>query len=236
MTLDMREVVFRPGIKDFLWDLSEIANIAVWSTMRKCNAEVIVKTMFRGITESVFVYGSEQCDFMKFRNRQGKLEIYKWRENKKRLFLKPLSKVFKSRLSKDFTLNNTIMVDTFVTQTFMNYDKNVVLFKPWDETKDLSFERMFMAQFLPWIRRLHSRKGVNLRDFRTHNPIGEQTLYQRACDTLWTELMSVREESDRLFEEWNERHNYPNWWADVVHERKWSTGEWFMHSRSKSTG
>ena len=157
-----------------------------------------MNNLFRGLPEPSFVYRSEQCEVTKFRNSQGRLEIYKWRTNAKSLFLKPLWKLFYSN-SDVFTPNNTIIVDTLRTQTFMNRDQNVVLFKPWKEDGDRSLDGVFMDQFLPWIRRLHSRKGVDLWDFRFRNTVGEMTLYQASAHTLWDEIATVFIESLRLF-------------------------------------
>lgn len=66
VTIGIKRVTLRPYYKRFLRELSAIANVSIWSSMKRSTVLAIADYMFSGIEAPLYVLGQEQCNVLMF--------------------------------------------------------------------------------------------------------------------------------------------------------------------------
>jgi NLI interacting factor-like phosphatase len=203
----MKRVALRPFCRTFLRELSSIANVHVWSSMKRSNILPVAEHLFEGLEQPLYVLGQEQCNILKCRNKRGKIVNYKVKGTDKDLFLKPLDKLFELQDSI-FSFQNTIIVDDSPMKHVTNFSWSVLLFETWSYKGEGAMDENLMGDILPWIRRLHLSKPESLSTFRRNNKTGRRHLLQEQDGAEYDELTQAVEESNSIYDEW--KANNPN--------------------------
>jgi hypothetical protein len=154
-----------------------IADVTVWSSMRKSTTELVVRYLFRGIQLPSLVLGQDSCETLKCRDRHGRVSSFKVPGTDKDLFLKNLVKLFTGYGGR-FTSANTIVVDDSPIKHILNEPQNVILPDSWSYVGDGASDNFLHDVLLPWFRRLHRSPGPRLSSFRMNDNIGRRML----CD------------------------------------------------------
>ena len=185
-------VYVRPGCSAFLVELQKIAFISVWSSMKKTTVEKICKYLFCGGQMPICVLGQDSCKTVKCRDTSGRLVSFKELGTDKDLFLKNLESLFSSS-RRNFSCNNTVIVDDSPCKHIVNKPENVVLPNAWSNQRNGDKDTFLLNALLPYFRRLHANRDVGLKSFRTSGPgrIGWRMLYEERNCREFDKLMEV---------------------------------------------
>ena len=134
--------------------------------MKKTTVEEISKYLFRGGQMPVCILGQESCKTVKCRDTSGQLVSFKEMGTDKELFLKNLDSLFSS-LRGNFSCNNTVIVNDSPRKHIMNKQENVVLPNAWSNRGNGDKDTFLLNVLLPYFRRLHANRDVELKSFRT---------------------------------------------------------------------
>jgi NLI interacting factor-like phosphatase len=201
--IGLKRVTIRPHCRFVLKELSLIANLVVWTSMKREHALLVTEFLFKDQEPPLYVLGQEQCNILKCRNKRGKISNYRVRRMDKDLFLKPLDKLFQLENSV-FSLNNTIIVDDSLAKHITNFLRNVILFETWSYQGDRASDGILIDHLLPWIQRLHLAKPQSLYSYRLDNLIGRWTLGEEPNSSEYMELVGAINESNSLYNEYQE--------------------------------
>lgn len=166
-----KAVYFRPGVREFLVDITKFLNsVVIWSSMKKSTVEAIATCLFVGLPSPELVLGQESCD--KIETSRNIFLMDKFNAQKE-MFLKTLSNsLFKRRHgSVVFNLDNTLLIDDSPEKSVCNYTGNAIFLSPW--RREVWNDNFLIRDLLSWLRRLHSEcpRG-QLRDYVDSNRIG----------------------------------------------------------------
>jgi len=178
-----------------------IANVSIWSSMKRKYALAVTKTIFKDIESPLYVLRLEQCNMIKLRNKHGELMNYKVKGIDKNIFFKPLDKLFELENSIIF-FDNIIMVNDNLAKYIMNCPSNVILFESLSYEGDGALDGILIDHLLPWIQCLHLVRLESLYSYWLDNIIGWLSLIQEPIGKEYVELVEVVEECNRLYDEW----------------------------------
>jgi len=91
---------------------------------------------------------------LKCRDASRKITTFKELGTSKELFLKNLSTLFKGS-QRNFTPENTIVVDDSPSKHIMNNSENVILLDTWSNTGNGPKHPFLLDTLLPWFKRLY---------------------------------------------------------------------------------
>ena len=160
--------------------------------MKKTTVEEISKYLFRGEQMPVCVLRQDSCKTVKCRDTFGRLVSFKESETNKELFLKNLESLFSS-LRRNFSCNNTVIVNNSPRKHIMNKLENVVLPDAWSNRGNGNKDIFLLNVLLLYFRRLHANQDVGLKSFRTSGPgrIGRRMLCEERNLREFEKLMEV---------------------------------------------
>ena len=197
-TVGVKKVVIRPFCPRVLRELSKIANLSVWSSMKRSTVIEICNVLFKGLDPPLHVFGQEQCDIVKCKLNNGRIGNYKTKGTNKDLFLKPLEKLFEMSDSV-FGSENTLIVDDSPEKHITNHPKNVILLETWSYLGYGGTDGILIDHLLPYIQRLHVERPEELYPFRRDNIFGRLHLFYEEDQTEYKELTEAVKYSNRLF-------------------------------------
>ena len=167
-----------------------IADVTVWSSMKKSTTDSVVQYLFRGIQLPSLVLGQVSCETLKCRDRHGRVSTFKVPGTDKDLFLKNLDKLFTGHGGR-FTSANTIVVDDSPNKHILNEPQNVVLPDSWSYVGAGARDHFLIDVLLPWFQRLHRSPGPGLLSFRRNDNIGRRMLCDEPDPRLYNLLMEA---------------------------------------------
>ena len=167
----MDRVSPRPFYRTFLRRLTSIANVLVWSSLKRSMAEFICEDFFKGLPFLVIICVEEECEQIKYKARGGKIKPCRSKKTGEVVYLKPLERF--DRLDPSvFTPENTIMVDCSPARHIHNELSNVILLKKWSYLDWGAQDLILIDNLLPYIQRLHDERPSLLFDFKWDNLMG----------------------------------------------------------------
>ena len=180
----MDQVSPRPFYRTFLRRLTSIANVSVWSSLKRSMAEFICEDFFKGLPFPVIICGKEECELIKYKTRGGKIKHCRSKKTKEVVYLKPLEKLCQLDPSV-FTPENTIMVDCGPARHIYNEPSNVILLEKWSYLDWVAQDSILIDNLLPYIQRLHNERPSSLFDFRWDNLLGLPHLMEENSSECW---------------------------------------------------
>jgi hypothetical protein len=168
-------VFTRPGLHEFLSALPDfVANIVIWSPMRRSTVEQIVDFLFHELPRPYDVLAQESCT--KIEPAPGKFLTYI--ASSKDILLKILpDKVFTPpNRGVRFNRDNTLLIDDSPEKSICNESGNAIFLDSWNRRRQ--GDRFLMDNLTPWLRLLHSycRPG-QLAGYVNRNRIGRPPLH-----------------------------------------------------------
>lgn len=187
-----KAVFVRPNCSKFLVELGRIANVSVWSSMKKTTVEDIANYLFRDAHKPFLVLGQESCKTLKCKDRSGRQTTYKEPGTNKDLFLKNLDVLF-GHARGGFSCENTVIVDDSPRKHIMNKPENVILPESWSNRGNGDKDNFLMTILLPWFQKLHVHLDVGLKSFRDNKTgrIGRRMLCEERNRQEYNKLMEV---------------------------------------------
>ena len=110
----------------FLSELSDFADITIWSSMHKSTTRQICKYLFRELHMPLHIIGQDSCDQIYIMGRNNRVTTMKVKGIHKDIFLKTLSSKLFGRFNGKFPKDNTIVIDNRLVMLILNNSKNVL--------------------------------------------------------------------------------------------------------------
>ena len=164
-----KAVYVRPGLRDFLLELTQITSrVVVWSSMLKRNAEPVVEFLFHGLKRPFDIFGQEQC--RRIETSRGKFLRHPM-NSQKHVYLKVLADQLFSDPSNGFTKDNTLLIDDSPEKSVCNENGNAMFLLPWDHR--CKADNFLMRNLAPWLRSLQENCAQgHLREYVDAKRIG----------------------------------------------------------------
>ncbi|SIT15635.1 NLI interacting factor-like phosphatase [Filimonas lacunae] len=148
---DVYHVYKRPGVEQFLQEISQHFVLGVWSSADDAYVEEIVKTITPASVEWAMVWGKTRCTL----KRDYQMDNYYWE--------KKLDKVKK----KGFQLEQVIIVDDSPQKSRSNYG-NAVYIHPFEgDGKDEELTHLFT--YLLTLKEVENIRAIEKRGWRNRN-------------------------------------------------------------------
>ena len=189
--INRKAVRARPGLRDFLREVLDLAHVIVWSSMVMENTKPIVDFHFRNLPSPCLILSQEDCD--ELLDKKG-LPVPKFGScGGGQRFLK----VLQSRLWRGIprlqgvphgwwlTPENTVLIDDSPTKSVLNPPGNTIFPDTWTGDRNDTF---LVDTLAPYIRRLVLHAG-SIPFFVRSNPIGNVGLSPR--DNVFKSIMRL---------------------------------------------
>ena len=187
----------RPMCAQFLSELSEIADISVWSSMKRETTIQICRYLFKDTIMPVHVLGQEDCDRIKvLRNKR--LSFMKVPGTNKDVFLKTLKKHLYNNFNGRFKADNTIIVDDSAIKHVLNKPANVVLLDSWSYKGEGSSDSFLMEKLLSWISRLYYSRDQGIKSFRKSDELGGTMMCDDPFSVEYNDIIAAIEQSEKM--------------------------------------
>jgi hypothetical protein len=129
----------------------------------------------------------------------GVTQYLKVKGTEKDVFLKTLSTGLFTKPSSVFTKDNTIVVDDSPYKHVLNSPENLVLTDSWTYEAGGENDTFLLNVLLPWLQRLHSSPGMDLKSFRLQNPLGRPSMSSDPYDLEYMQLLhAIQMSEERL--------------------------------------
>ena len=137
-----------PGVQEFLGNLSQFANIVIWSSMLDGTARQVCTWLFDGLPPLDLVLGQKACGRIPVAL---KLDQTYPDNSEKKIFLKTLENALFGKEDGKYIVDNTVLIDDNPEKSILNYIGNAVFLNSWTTDENDSYLNL---ELQPWLRTL----------------------------------------------------------------------------------
>ena len=167
----LKDVYTCLGVREFLRNLSQFANIVIWSSMLDGIARQVCTWLFDGLPPPDLVLGQKACGRIPVAL---KLDLTYLDNSEKKIFLKTLGNALFGKEDGKYTVDNSVLIDDSPEKSILNYTGNAVFLDFWTTDENDSY---LYLELQPWLQTLSTTCKVgDLQEYVDRNRIGQSPL------------------------------------------------------------
>ena len=143
-------VYTRLGVREFLGNLSQFANIVIWLSMLDDTARQVCTWLFDELPPPDLVFGQKACGRIPFAL---KVDLAYPDNSEKKIFLKTLGNALFGKEDGKYTLDSTILIDDSLEKSILNYRGNSIFLNSWTMDENDSY---LNSELQPWLQTLRT--------------------------------------------------------------------------------